>query len=244
MSERPRYVTEIRRGREQRYRRMIVRASAAAVLLHATLIPAAAPFTERLPLVSRSGYRGEIRLLPEISVLREPDLVKSEVEAWAGELAESSFKVVNLRVTELDAAHDRPTEIVIEELDLTLGNRLRDRLETSLPQPMDREIVIEHFVEPLYPQSAIEAGIEGVAVFGIQIAATGNVVRAWLVESDVSGDCNIEAQRALLQWRFAPYLVNGRPVPFLKYYPIRFRFRDELRDARLERLESESFPHP
>ncbi len=73
-------------------------------------------------------------------------------------------------VTELDAAHDRPTEIVIE-----------------------------HFVKPLYPQSAIEAGIEGVAVFGIQIAATGNVVRAWLVESEVNGDCNIEAQRALLQ---------------------------------------------
>jgi len=244
MYERPRYVTEIRRGREQRYRRVIVRASAAAVLLHAMLIPVSAPFTERIPLVRRSGYRGEIRLLPEISVLREPDQVKSEVEAWAGELAESSFKVVNLSVTELDAAHDRPTEIVIEELDLTLGNELRDRFETSLPQPMDREIVIEHFVKPLYPQSAIEAGIEGVAVFGIQIAATGNVVRAWLVESEVSGDCNIEAQRALLQWRFAPYLVNGRPVPFLKYYPIRFRFRDELRDARLERLESESFPRP
>lgn len=170
MYERRRYVTETRRGREQRYRRMIVRASAAAVLLHAMLIPVAAPFTERIPLVRRSGYRGEIRLLPEISVLREPDLVKSEVEARAGELAESSFKVVNLSVTELDAAHDRPTEIVIE-----------------------------HFVKPLYPQSAIEAGIEGVAVFGIQIAATGNVVRAWLVESEVNGDCNIEAQRALLQ---------------------------------------------
>ena len=244
MSERPRYVTEIRRGREQRYRRTIARASVAAVLLHALLIPVAAPLTERIPLVRRSGYRGEIRLLPEISVLREPALVQSDVEAWAGELAEAGFQVVNLSVTEFELPYERPTETVVEELDLTIGNEFRDLLETSLPQPTGREIVIEHFVEPIYPQSAIDAGIEGVAVFGIQVAATGDVLRAWLVDSGVSGDCSIEAQRALLQWRFAPYLVDGRPASFLKYYRIRFHFRDELRDGRRESRESESFPRP
>ncbi|MCK4410345.1 MAG: TonB family protein, partial [Candidatus Eisenbacteria sp.] len=114
--------------------------------------------------------------------------------------------------------------------------------DTSLPQPTGREIVIEHFVEPVYPRSAIDAGIEGVAVFGIQVAATGDVLHAWLVDSEVSGDCNIEAQRALLQWRFAPYLVDGRPAPFLKYYRIRFHFRDELRDGRRATLETESSP--
>jgi TonB family protein len=244
MSERPRYVTEIRRGREQRYRRSIARASAAAVVLHALLIPVAAPLTEHIPLVRRSGYRGEIRLLPEISVLREPAEVKSDVEAWANELTEAVFEVVNLSVTELELSDERPTQAVVEELDLTVGNELRDLLETSLPQPRGREIVIEHFVEPVYPQSAIDAGIEGVAVFGIQVAATGEVLRAWLVDSDVGGDCNIEAQRALLQWRFAPYLVDGRPSSFVKYYRIRFHFRDELRDGRRERLESGNFSRP
>ncbi len=244
MSERPRYITKIRRGRERRYRRTIARASAAAVLLHALLIPVAAPFTERIPLGRRSGYRGEIRLLPEISILREPALVESDVEAWAGELAEAVFEVVNLSVTEFEPPDERPTTTVVEELDLTIGNEFRDLLETSLPQPTGREIVIEHFVEPVYPQSAIEAGIEGVAVFGIQVAATGDVLRAWLVDSGVCGDCNIEAQRALLQWRFAPYLVDGQPASFLKYYRIRFHFRDELRDGRREGRESDSFPRP
>jgi len=243
MYEPPRYVTEIRRGREQRYRRTIAGTSAAAVLIHALLIPVAAPFTEHIPLVRRSGYRGEIRLLPEISVLREPAPVESDIEAWAGELAEAGFEVVNLSVSELELLDERPTETVVEELDLTIGNELRDLLETSLLQPTGREIVIEHFVEPVYPQSAIDAGIEGVAVFGIQVAATGDVLRAWLVDSGVSGDCNIEAQRALLQWRFAPYLVEGRPASFLKYYRIRFHFRDELRDGQ-ERRESESFSRP
>ena len=92
--------------------------------------------------------------------------------------------------------------------------------------------------------AAIDAGVEGVAVFGIQVAVTGDVVRAWLVDSDVSGSCNIEAQRALLQWRFAPYFVRGRPAPFLKHYRIRFCFRDDLAHGRRERLESESFSRP
>lgn len=244
MSERPRYVTEIRRGREQRYRRSIARASAAAVVLHALLIPVAAPLTEHIPLVRRSGYRGEIRLLPEISVLREPAEVKSDVEAWANELAEAVFEVVNLSVTELELSDERPTQAVVEELDLTVGNELRDLLETSLPQPRGREIVIEHFVEPIYPQSAIDMGIEGIAVFGIRVEATGEVHGTWLVESEVSGECNLEAQRALLQWRFEPYLVDGRPIPFHKFYRVRFHLRDELRDARREGLESENSPHP
>ena len=243
MSERPQYITKTRRGREQRYRRSIAWASVAAVLLHAALIPIVAPLKERIPLVRRSGYRGEIRLLPEISVLREPAEVESDVETWAGELVEPGFEVVNLSITEIEIPQERPTETVVEEL-VTVGNDLRDRLDTSLPQPTGREIVIEHFVEPVYPQSAIDAGIEGVAVFGIRVAATGEVLRTWLVDSEVSGDCNVEAQRALLQWRFAPYLVDGRPAPFLKYYRIRFHFRDELRDGRREELESESFPRP
>ena len=244
MSERPRYITETRRGRERCYRRTIARASVAAVLLHALLVPVVAPLKKHIPLVGRSGYRGEIRLLPEISVLREPASVRSDVEAWAGELAEAVFEVVNLSVTELEAPADRPTETVVEELDLTLGNEPRHLLETSLPQPTGREVVIERLVEPIYPRSAIDAGIEGVAVLGIEVAATGEVLRAWLVDSEVSGDCNIEAQRALLQWRFAPYLVDGRPAPFLKYYRIRFHFRDELRDGRRKRSESKDFPRP
>ena len=244
MSERPQYITKTRRGREQRYRRSMARASVAAVLLHAILIPIVAPLKERIPLVRRSGYRGEIRLLPEISVLREPAEVESDVEAWANELAEAGFEVVDLSITEFEIPQERQTETVVEELDLTTGNELRDRLETSLPQPTGHDIVIEHLVEPVYPQSAIDAGVEGVAVFGIQVAATGEVLRTWLVDSEVSGDCNIEAQRALLQWRFAPYLVDGRPAPFLKYYRIRFHFRDELRDGRLERFESGRSPRP
>lgn len=244
MSERPRYITEIRRGRERRYRRDITRASVAAVLLHALLIPAVAPFTERVPLVRRSGYRGEFRLLPEISILREPGETESEAQALGRELGGSGFRVVNLVISELELPRKTPINVDVEELDRAPGDDPRNLRDVSLPQPAGLEIVIERLVEPIYPQSAIEGEIQGVAVFGISVAATGEVRRAWLVESEVSGDCNIEAQRALLQWRFAPYIVDGRPVPFLKYYRILFHLTDELRDAREARSRARDRPPP
>jgi TonB family protein len=244
MSEHPAYMTETRRHREGRYRRSIARATVAAVIMHALLIPTVTRIRRTYPLVQHSGYRGGIRLLNEISVLRDEAEVESPVETWAGELAEASFEIVNLELAEAEERQDTPRKTVVEEMDVTIGSQDRNRLESSLPQPTGQEIVIEHLVEPVYPQSAIDAGIEGVAAFGIQVAATGEVVRAWLVDSEVSGDCNIEAQRAILQWRFAPYLVNGRPAPFIKYYRIRFHFRDELKDARPDGLPARRSTRP
>ena len=244
MSERHQYITEIRRGREQHYRRGIARASVAAILLHAVLIPIVAPFKEHIPLARRSGYRGEFRLLPEISILREPDDTESEAQARGRELGGSGFEVVNLVIAELEQPRKTPIKAEIEELSWALGDDPRNLRDASLPQPAGQEIVIERLVEPIYPQSAIDNGIEGVAIFGIRVEVTGEVSRVWLLESEVSGDCNIEAQRALLQWRFAPYVIDGRPAPFLKYYRIRFHLTDELRDAREARSRRKDRPRP
>jgi TonB family protein len=232
MSERPSYVTRTRREREGLYRRRIAWSIAAALLFHVALVVAVAPLRESIPLVRRSGYRGEIRLLPEISVQRDESETQSEAQARGEAPGGSGFRVVNLRIGDLEAPRMTPTEALVEELNPTLGDDPTNRPSTSLPQPSGQEIVIEHLVEPIYPQSAIDQGIEGVAVFGIRVEASGEVRQAWLVESEVSGECNLEAQRAVLQWRFAPYVVDGKAVPFLKYYRFRFRLTDALRDAR------------
>ena len=244
MSERPQYSTTIRRGRDRRYRRSIAWSSAWAVVFHLLLVLVLAPLRGQIPLVRHSGYRGEIRLLPEISVLREAADSESEAMARGEELGGSGFRLVELRIGDLELPRATSTETEVEELDPTLGDDARNQRDTSLPQPTGQEIVIEHLVEPVYPQSAIDAGIEGVAVFGVRVEATGDVRQAWLVESEVSGECNMEAQRALLQWRFAPYLVDGHPAPFLKYYRVRFKLMDALRDAQGARLTSERRPLP
>jgi protein TonB len=231
MSERPPYATRTRRERERVYLRRITWSTTAAVLFHLAMVISVASFRESMPLMRRSGYRGEIRLLPEISVLREEAGIASEAQARGEAPGGTGFRVVNLRVGDLEVPRRTPTEALVEEMNPTLGDDPVNRPSTSLPQPSGQEIVIEHMVEPIYPQSAIEQGIEGVATFGIRVEATGEVRQAWLVQSEVSGECNLEAQRAVLQWRFAPYIVDGRAVPFLKYYRFRFRLTDALRDA-------------
>lgn len=247
MSERPQYITKIRRGRERRYRRTIAWSTAGAVVFHILLVLIIATFRERPHLVMRSGYRGEFRLLPAISILREPDVTESEAQARGRELGSSGFTVVNLVVAEHALSRKTPIESEVEELDRALGDDPRNLRDTSLPQPAGQEIVIEHLVEPIYPQSAIDREIEGVAVFVISVDATGEVRNARLVESEVSGDCNIEAQRALLQWRFAPYLVDGRAIPFHKFYRIQFDLLDEfqrVQEARSREKKRRALPAP
>ena len=165
------------------------------------------------------------------TMIAEHDETESEAQTRGRELGGSGFTVVNLAISEHALPSKTPIESEVEELDRALGDDPRNLRDTSLPQPAGQEIVIEHLVEPIYPQSAIDREIEGVAVFVISVDATGEVRNARLVESEVSGDCNIEAQRALLQWRFAPYLVEGRPVPFHKFYRIQFDLLDELQRA-------------
>jgi TonB family protein len=239
MYERTPYLTEEKRLREGRYRRVLGRSVVVAVAFHAALVALFYPMRETLPLVHRSGYRGPIQLLPEISVLREPSDQRSDAETTGSHLGASGFEVVDLRLGDVESPERPPTETEVEELDTTLGDDPRNLRDTSLPQPSGQEIVIEHMVEPVYPPSAIARGIEGVAVFGLSVGADGAVTHAWLVESEVSGECNLEARRALLQWRFAPYHVDGRPVPFLKYYRIRFDLRDGVLAAARAEARSE-----
>ncbi|MCK4512068.1 energy transducer TonB [bacterium] len=244
MSERPRYMTEIRRGRERRYRRTIAWSTAGAVVFHVLLVLIAATSRERPHLVMRSGYRGEFRLLPAISILREPDVTESEAQARGRELGGSGFRVINLVIAEVELPRKTPIKAEVEELNRALGDDPRNLRDASRPQPAGQEIVIERLVEPIYPQSAIDREIEGVAVFVISVDATGEVRNARLVESEVSEDCNIEAQRALLQWRFAPYLVDGRPVPFHKFYRIQFDLLDEFHRAQEARSKKKVRPLP
>jgi len=228
MYQRGPYISETRRLREGRYRRTLAHALVTAVLFHAVLVVALYPFRSSLPLVHRSGYSGPIQLMPEISILREASDQRSDAESSGTHLGASGFHVVDLRMVDHDTPERPPTEPEVEELDPSLGDDPRNLRDTSLPQPSGQEIVIEHMVEPIYPSSAIADGVEGVAVFGISVSEKGNVRQTWLVESDVTGECNMEARRALLQWRFRPYLVNGKPAPFMKYYRVRFELTDDV----------------
>jgi TonB family protein len=210
----------------------MVWSAAAAAAFHLLLAVGFAPLSEEIPLVRHIGYRGQMRILPEISVLREPGEVENELERVAGFSSGSVMEVITIEIVDGEIPAEGPKRVAMEESEPEAGDDVITRLESSLPQPTSSEMVIERLVKPLYPASSIEAGVEGVVTFRLHVAKTGEVRRAWVLDSEVDEACILEAYRAVTRWKFEPYVVNGRPTPILVDQRIRFRLRDALLDAR------------
>ena len=65
-------------------------------------------------------------------------------------------------------------------------------------------------VEPEYPQEARAKGLEGTVVLKVEISPEGDVTEATPVLGDPAfGPAAIHAVK---QWKYNPYLLNGRPV--------------------------------
>jgi TonB family protein len=83
------------------------------------------------------------------------------------------------------------------------------RLETPIAQGLAGGILV-HKVQPVYPAEAIKAHLEGVVVLDLTITQRGQVedVRRvsgpWLLVN--------AAAAAVGQWRFIPYVLDGRPI--------------------------------
>jgi periplasmic protein TonB len=77
-----------------------------------------------------------------------------------------------------------------------------------------------HRVEPVYPPLAKTARIQGVVTFQATIGADGEIRNLQLQEGHpllVSA-----ARNAILQWRYRPTLLNGKPVEVLTTITVRF----------------------
>ncbi len=69
-------------------------------------------------------------------------------------------------------------------------------------------------VQPVYPQSAKVAGIQGTVSMDVVISAEG-VPQEIAVLSSPGDDLTQSALDAVRQWRYRPTLLNGQPVPII-----------------------------
>jgi TonB family protein len=107
-------------------------------------------------------------------------------------------------------------------------------LEAQLPPPQTRleqsatyvpaqemESRLVHKIEPIYPEAARQAKVQGVVVLDVAIGTDGTVVdlRA------VSGPAELTASAvdAVKWWRFRPYALNGQVVPVKTRLAVEFR---------------------
>jgi TonB family protein len=93
-----------------------------------------------------------------------------------------------------------------------------------LPAPVPADVMerlLTHKIEPIYPESARLANIQGVVVLDAVIGSDGTVVDV----RPVSGPDELTpaAVDAVKWWRFQPYVVDGQPVQVKTRLAVDFR---------------------
>lgn len=80
-----------------------------------------------------------------------------------------------------------------------------------------------HNVAPVYPRIAQSARVQGTVVIEARIERDGTVSHAQVMQSVALLD--EPALEAVLQWRFTPTLVDGKPVPVMMTVTVSFTLR-------------------
>lgn len=83
------------------------------------------------------------------------------------------------------------------------------RETTAVAEDLAAERLI-HVVAPLYPPTAAQRGLQGPVVLDAEINRQGKVEKLTVVNGDP--ELAAAARQAVRQWRYKPFMQNGRPV--------------------------------
>ena len=78
-------------------------------------------------------------------------------------------------------------------------------------------------VEPIYPEIARRARIQGIVLLEVLIDAEGNVEKVELIRGQAL--LTAAAVEAVEQWKYSPTLLNGEPFPVIATVTVRFVLR-------------------
>lgn len=92
---------------------------------------------------------------------------------------------------------------------LPAAPQVRARSWVRVPEGVMRGLRITK-VDPVYPPPALKAGVQGAVVLRVTVKKSGEIEYVRLVSGDPS--LTRAAMDAVKQWKYKPYLLNGRPV--------------------------------
>ena len=99
--------------------------------------------------------------------------------------------------------------------------------EVRVPGADRNEIPIVR-VEPVYPQRALDRGIQGWVEVEFTVTEVGSISEPTILRSHPSAIFNKAALRAIERWKYEPKVVDGQPV---SRPGMRNRFRFQLNEA-------------
>jgi protein TonB len=165
----------------------------------------------------RQGIQGVVII--EATTDLEGRVTSTRVLKSVPRLDQAAVKAVKQWVYEPVVINGRPRRIVFTvtvRFSLSYG-RTNDALADIQPPKLLRR------VDPVYPQEAKKAGLEGTVVLGATIDGNGQVTEVKVLES-VPG-LDQAAIDALKQWLYAPVWVNNQPVIYTFTVSVRFTLK-------------------
>jgi TonB family protein len=93
---------------------------------------------------------------------------------------------------------------------VTQNGKIIYRMPPSVQADATPSSRLIHRVEPEYPEEAKTRNIQGAVVLNIQVLGDGSVGKIDVLQGDAT--LAEAAVRAVRQWKYQPYLVDGRPV--------------------------------
>jgi len=106
------------------------------------------------------------------------------------------------------------------QLSYGLDDKNREREQEKETPFIKPEII--HKVEPVYPERARRAGIEGIVMLRIRTDNEGNVNSIEVLRSN-STILNQAAIDAVEQWKYQPLYRNGNPIPIVTIVAVKFK---------------------
>ena len=82
-----------------------------------------------------------------------------------------------------------------------------------------------HRVEPIYPDVAVAAGMQGISILETVVDEEGRVTEVRVLRS-AGGVLDRAAIAAVRQWRYTPLVLNGIPVKFMLTVTLSFRLQE------------------
>jgi TonB family protein len=108
-----------------------------------------------------------------------------------------------------------------QELESHIDQQAASEVSVERVPASEVEHLVVHKVDPVYPEDAKRANLQGVVVLATVIGRDGNVEKLRPVSGpDVLASAAMDAVR---WWRFQPYLINGKPVEIETMVAVDFR---------------------
>jgi len=106
----------------------------------------------------------------------------------------------------------------------TVAARLPSLLGQLEPVSLSEDVaeqMLSQKVQPNYPEQALKVGLQGAVVLQAWIGADGSIRELKLVRGSLL--LGQAAYKAVKQWRYKPYLLNGKAVEAQTYVTVNFR---------------------